>query len=129
MNLEANVLLMTVDGSPGQLKRNYEPLKLEREGVYFLALTWTIVHPIDETSPLYGKTAQELQTLQAEVLILIKGFDDTFSQTVHARYSYRYDEIVWGARFKPAFEIDASGDINLDVDQVGVHDLAESAAG
>jgi inward rectifier potassium channel len=129
MNLEANVLLMTVDGSPGQLKRNYEPLKLEREGIYFLALTWTIVHPIDETSPLYGKTAQELQTLQAEVLILIKGFDDTFSQTVHARYSYRYDEIVWGARFKPAFEIDASGDINLDVDRVGVHDLAESAAG
>jgi inward rectifier potassium channel len=129
MNLEANVLLMTVDGSPGQRKRNYEPLKLEREGVYFLALTWTIVHPIDETSPLYGKTAQELQTLQAEVLILIKGFDDTFSQTVHSRYSYRYDEMVWGARFKPAFEIDASGDINLDVDRVGVHDLAESAAG
>jgi inward rectifier potassium channel len=129
MNLEANVLLMTVDGPPGQLKRTYQPLRLERDGVFFLALMWTIVHPIDETSPLYGKTAEELDRLQAEVLILIKAFDDTFSQTVHARYSYRYDEMVWGARFQPAFEIDAAGDIHLDVDRVGNHALVESAAG
>ncbi len=128
MNLEGNVVLMTVDGPPGDLKRSFQPLKLERDGVNFLALTWTLVHPIDETSPLYGKTAEELQRLQAEVLILIKAFDDTFSQTVHARYSYRYDEMVWGAKFKPAFEIDASGDMILEVDQVGSHALVEAAA-
>jgi inward rectifier potassium channel len=129
MNLEGNVLLMTVEGPPGELKRIYKPLKLERRQVFFLPLTWTIVHPIDETSPLYGKTAEELQRLQAEVLILIKAFDDTFSQTVHARYSYRYDEMIWGARFRPAFEIDASGDMILNVDDVGSHAFVESAAG
>jgi inward rectifier potassium channel len=53
------------------------------------------------------------------MLILIKGFDDTFSQTVHSRYSYRYDEIVWGGRFTPAFNIDPEGDIVLEVDKVG----------
>jgi inward rectifier potassium channel len=59
-------------------------------------------------------------------MILIKGFDDTFSQTVHARYSYRYDEVKWGARFAPAFEVDKEGDIVLDVDKVGA--LAELKA-
>jgi inward rectifier potassium channel len=77
------------------------------------------VHPIDEHSPLYGKTADDLDRLQAEILILIKGFDDTFSQTVHSRYSYRYDEIVWGARFAPSFDVDEAGAIVLEVDQVG----------
>lgn len=106
MELEAKVMLMTVEGKPGNLKRDYRVLKLERNNVYFFPLTWTIVHPIDEHSPFHGKTADDLERLQAEILILIKGFDDTFSQTVHSRYSYRYDEIVWGARFAPAFDVD-----------------------
>ena len=119
IELEASVLLMTVEGPAGQLARKYEPLTLERQRVFFFPLTWTVVHPVDETSPLFGKTPAELEALQAEVLILIKGFDDTFSQTVNARYSYRYDEIVWGAKFSPAFHIDGDGQIVLEVDQVG----------
>jgi len=95
VNLRPNVLveaqgtlvLMTVEGPPGAMTRKFETLKLERDGIYFLALTWTVVHPIDESSPLYGKTPEDLARLQAEFLILVKGFDDTFSQTVHARYS------------------------------------------
>jgi len=119
MELEAKVMLMTVEGPAGQMKRDYRVLKLERHMVYFFPLTWTIVHPIDEHSPFAGKTRADLERLQAEVLILIKGFDETFSQTVHSRYSYRYDEIVWGGRFVPAFQIDDHGDIALDVDRVG----------
>ena len=128
MELEAKVMLMTVVGPPGQLRRDYKPLKLERHTVYFFPLTWTIVHPIDQHSPLYGKTAADLERLQAELLILIKGFDDTFSQTVHSRYSYRFDEIVWGARFAPAFQIDTEGDIVLEVDKVGAMAAAEGNA-
>jgi inward rectifier potassium channel len=119
MELEAKVLFMTVEGPPGQLRRDYKVLKLERHNVFFFPLTWTIVHPIDEHSPLHGKTAQDLERLQAEILILIKGFDDTFSQTVHSRYSYRYDEIAWGARFVPAFDTDAEGALVLEVNKVG----------
>lgn len=119
LDLQANVLLMTVEGPPGKLTRQYKALTLERPSVYFFPLTWTVVHPIDEASPLYGKTAEELERLQAEVLILIKAFDDTFSQTVNARYSYRYDEFVWDAKFSPAFRIDENGNMVLEVDQVG----------
>jgi inward rectifier potassium channel len=121
MELEANMLLMTVVTVGGRAQRKYERLELERDKVLFLALTWTIVHPIDTNSPMFGKTAEDLERLQAEVLILIKGTDDMFSQVVHARYSYRFDEIVWGAKFTPAFEIDDQGTMRLDVGKVGDH--------
>jgi inward rectifier potassium channel len=126
MELHVSVMLMVVENGNGELKRNFKILSLEREGVIFFPLTWTVVHPIDQDSPLYGKTAADLEKLQAELLILVKGFDDTFSQTVHARYSYRYDEFKWGARFAPAFEVDSEGDLILDVNRVGA--LVEPAA-
>jgi inward rectifier potassium channel len=118
INLQARMMLMTVDFIGDRLQRRYLPLELERAEVLFLALTWTLVHPIDENSPLRGKTAADLEKLQAEVLIMISGFDDTFSQTVHTRYSYRYDEVIWGAKFAPAFEIGEDGDLVIEVDRV-----------
>lgn len=119
IDLEARVLLMTVDRSDGGSRRSYSMLKLERERVLFLPLTWTVVHPIDSESPLWGQTAADLDRLQAEVLILLKGYDDTFNQTVIARYSYRHDEMVWGARFAPAFSVDSEGDLVLELRRVG----------
>lgn len=126
MELEASMLLMTVEGPPGSATRRYDRLALERDKVYFLPLTWTIVHPIDESSPLRGLSADALEAMQAEFLILIKGYDDTFSQTVHRRFSYRYDELIWGAKFTTAFDIDATGDVVLDVDKVGAFAQAPS---
>jgi inward rectifier potassium channel len=118
MDLEARVLLMTVDNVNGHLKRDYFDLALERRKIYFFPLTWTVVHPIDSASPLYGKTPEDLARTAAEVLILIQGFDDTFSQLVHARYSYRHDEIAWGAKFLPAFHVDPEGDLVVDLNRI-----------
>jgi inward rectifier potassium channel len=118
MNMEVKVVLMTVDKSDGELKRSFIDLPLERTRIYFFALTWTIVHPIDQASPFFGKSREDLAKLSTELLILIQGFDDTFSQVVHSRYSYRHDEIVWGAKFTPAFRIDPKGDLVVEVDRV-----------
>lgn len=117
--LQARCMLMTVNNDSGTPKRSYELLRLERPEVLFLALTWTVVHPIDRDSPLWGKSAEDLNRMQAEVLILLKAYDDTFSQTVVARYSYRHDEIVWDKRFAPAFFVDGHGDLVLEVHKVG----------
>jgi inward rectifier potassium channel len=121
MNLEARVLLMTVVNHQGQLKRDFFDLELERRKVFFLPLTWTIVHPIDSASPLYGKTADDLTKISAELLVLIQAFDDSFSQTVHSIYSYRYSEILWGAKFVQAFSVDPRGDLVLELERV--HEL------
>jgi inward rectifier potassium channel len=118
MELNASVMLMTMEKADGQYRRVYTALPLEREYIHFLPLSWTVVHPLDEKSPLFGKTLEDLSGRHAEILILVKGFDDTFSQTVHMRYSYRWDEIVWGARFLPVFDVNEHGDLVLHVDRV-----------
>jgi inward rectifier potassium channel len=128
MDMEATVILMMVEGEPGKQKRTFQSLTLERDQIDFLALTWTIVHPIDESSPLFGKTNEDAEKWQTEVIILIKGFDETFSQGVRARYSYRFDEIAWNAKFTPAFEFDQTGSMVLNIDKVGSYAPVEPAA-
>ncbi len=123
MEIEARVLLMTVEENDEGTLRRYHVLRLERPQVLFLPLTWTVVHPIDAESPLAGKTAEDLERLQAEILVLIKAYDDTFSQAVLARHSYRHDEFAWNRRFAPAFEVDEHGDLLLDLQKVST--LAE----
>jgi inward rectifier potassium channel len=122
MEIEATLLLMTVEDQNGEKRRRYQGLTLEREKVYFLPLTWTVVHAIDQSSPLHGMTAADLERLQAEFLILIKAFDDTFSQVVHSRCSYTFDEIAWGAKFLPAFETTGDGDLLLHVDKLSLRE-------
>ena len=78
----------------------------------------TELHPIDAASPFFGKTSEDLARLSSEILILIQGFDDTFSQQVNSRYSYRHDEMVWGAKFIPTFKVDANGDLVVEVDRI-----------
>ena len=96
--------------------REFLPLKLERESVLFFPLSWTIVHPIDEASPLHGQTAEDLAAARAEFLILLSGNDETFNQVVHARSSYEAAELVWNARFQSLYNPpDADGGISIDV--------------
>jgi inward rectifier potassium channel len=118
MELEATVILMTVEDGPDGPRRKFEALALERMKVYFLPLSWTLVHPINEHSPLQGLGPDDLLRMQAEFLILIKAFDDTFSQAVHARYSYTFEEIEWDSRFLPAFDVNGDGDMVLDLAQL-----------
>jgi inward rectifier potassium channel len=116
MEMEANAMMTYLDKSDNRFTRKYFPLKLEIKFIYFFPLPWTVVHPIDEDSPLYGKTEKDFQELEAELLIMIKGFDDSFSQHVITRYSYKYDEIEWDVKFVRAYSTDETGEtiVNLE---------------
>lgn len=125
MNLEARLLLMLIDKSDGQYTRRYYNLNLDLPFISFFPLSWTIVHPINDESPLNGKTSKELEDMDAEILILIKGFDESFNQDVHIRYSYRFDEIIWNAKYKRAFATDENGEVILQLDQIHDYELLE----
>jgi inward rectifier potassium channel len=115
MELEAKVLFTDLHG-PG---RRYTQLKLERTRVVFFPTSWTIVHPIDETSPMYGWTHDEFVRTDAEFLILISGIDETFAQTVHARSSYKASEIVVGKKFSSIYNpVAKDGTISIDVSKL-----------
>jgi inward rectifier potassium channel len=119
IQMEAQVLFSSLEPDQrGGTVRRFSPLPLERN----FPLSWTVVHPIDDASPLVGKSPEDLERAQAEILVLLTGIDETFEQTVHARSSYRSDEIVWNARFRSMFlPIDSRSRISVDVSRV--HDI------
>lgn len=120
LEMEARVTLVLTDTSKSERQRRYYRLKLELSTIHFFPMAWTIVHPIDEDSPLYGMNARELEQQEAELLILLRGFDDKFSQVVFVRRSYTWEEAVIGARFVPNFTREEDGTVTVDVN--GVHD-------
>ena len=118
INLEAQVLLTLLEDNQGHFKRTYYRLNLERDNIQWFPLNWTIVHPINEKSPLWGLSPETLAQKHAELLILLKGFDDNYSQVVHTKYSYLFNDVKWGAKFKPAYHIGNEGDIIMDLSKM-----------
>jgi inward rectifier potassium channel len=123
IQLEAQVLFsaMTPDGRGGTI-RKYFPLPLERNKVTFFPLSWTVVHPIDAASPLAGHTLETIEQTHGEILVLLSGIDEALEQSVHARTSYRADEIIWNARFRSMFLTpDTESQVAVDISRV--HDI------
>ena len=123
VDVEARVVLALFDQVDGHATRRFNVLSLERNRVALFPLSWTIVHPIEEGSPLNGLTERDLAERGVEFLVLLTASDETFMQTVHARSSYRYDEIVWGARFSDIFEQDREAhDLRVDVSRIHAYE-------
>ena len=115
IEVRARVAFSRMVDENGRRLRKFEPLSLERTTVSFFPLHWTLVHPIDEKSPLHGMTAESLREAEAEFVILLTGTDETFSQTVHSRSSYLADEVVVGARCKDMFVDGGDGRPRIDM--------------
>jgi len=98
---EAEVMMSYIESETNI--RRFLFLDLEYEKVTGLALSWTIVHPINSESPLKDLSAAELIEMDAEFILIFKAFDDTYAQTVHTRHSYHAEELIWGAKFEPMY--------------------------
>ncbi|HTD24943.1 MAG TPA: ion channel [Terriglobales bacterium] len=109
IEVQAKLLFSRFEVTGRGTLRQYYQLALERDRVTFFPLTWTVVHPIDESSPLYGLKPQDLYDSKGEFLILLNGVDEAFSQQVYSRTSYTADEVIWNARFASVFTKHASG--------------------
>ena len=120
MDISATVLVSFQEKGKN---RTYAPLELERSKVTLFPLNWTIVHPVDEKSPLYRKSQEELSRLDTEFIIVLKGFDETFSQDVHSLYSYQYEEIIWGAAFEPMYSTANDRSVVLDFSKLSSYQL------
>lgn len=119
--LQARLVMSRLERDGMTIKRRFHDLTLERREIMFFPLHWTIAHRIDEQSPLWNITKQELADSDAEFLVMLSGTDDTFSQTVHSWSSYKHDEIVWGAKFENILEELQDGTIRIDLNRV--HDF------
>jgi inward rectifier potassium channel len=96
-------MVQNVTSAEGQELRRFDELPVLRSKTPLFFLTWQVMHPIDEASPLFGQTTESLRARQAEILVVMKGLDETFVTTIHARASYAPHEIVWGRRLADIF--------------------------
>lgn len=119
IELKASLSFSYIDGSTGSALRRYRPLSLDRAEVTFFPLAWTIVHPITPASPLWGMDHHAFVERDVEILLLLAGTDDTFATTVHARTSYKPEQIVWGEKFTNIFNPpDNEGVMSLDISRL-----------
>jgi inward rectifier potassium channel len=111
-------------------ERLFESLSLERPSVTFFPLSWTVVHPIEASSPMSGLTAEDLTETEAEFVVRLTAYDETTAQTVHIRSSYKADEVKWGAKFVNIIDRDnADGIIRVDVTRLDEIEPAALPAG
>ncbi len=92
-------LLRNEQTAEGETYYAFNDLKLERSHSPFFTASWTVVHPIDQHSPLFGQSKEDLVRVEAQIIVSFSGIIETFSQPVHARHSYNPDQMAWDHRF------------------------------
>lgn len=100
---EAFVTVGILIDENGVISNKFYNLPLEMSKINTLTLSWTLVHPIDEESPLFNLNQSDYRETSGEILVFIKTFDDMYSSTVVKRTSYTFDEVVYGAKFSSMY--------------------------
>ncbi len=124
--LEAEVTLSVTKQkrtAEGQLMRRFEDLKATRSRSPLFALTWAIMHVIDESSPLHGATTDSMEEEGLQIIVVLSGVDETFAQRIHARYAYLPEDILWDKRFADVILYDEDGRRIIDYGRF--HDVEE----
>lgn len=113
-DMQASLMVTWVENEQQQ----YRLLDLERDSLHFFPLNWTVVHPIDKKSPLYGWTEEKMNECRVEFLVVLQGYDDTFSNKVRTHSSFCWYEIEWNKRFEPMYYIDEDGYTILELEKL-----------
>jgi inward rectifier potassium channel len=123
-DVEVKVTLAITTEENGKLFDKFFDLELEFSKINGLSLSWTIVHPIDDKSPFYGLSKEDIANTDMEIMVYLKAFDSVFSNNVITRTSYVSSEIVWGAKFNMMFHpSDNKNKTILNLDKINDFDL------
>jgi inward rectifier potassium channel len=125
IEVEIKVMFARFVDDAGKAVRRFDLLALEREKVAFFPLSWTVVHPIDESSPLHNLCSADFERMDAEILVLVTAIDETFAQAVHTRSSYKPHEIRCGHKFVSVYKDGQNGDkIAIDIKKLSATEAA-----
>jgi inward rectifier potassium channel len=124
MEMEATVNLSWVENNV----RTFAQLELQITKVAMMPTSWTVNHIINDESPLRNFDLKAILEKEVEIFVLLKGFDETFSQTIYSRHSFVAKEFVWGAKFVRPFHVDENGKLIMNIDKVGLIEKAEIEA-
>jgi inward rectifier potassium channel len=109
-----------LDGETPSYK--YFSLELERTKVESMPMSWTVVHPINENSPFDGFTEEDMRNADVELYVMLRGFDDVFSNYVQQRTSYTFSEILFRRKFIPMYRESEDGKTTiLELHKLNIH--------
>jgi inward rectifier potassium channel len=128
IEIEADVTMARTETINGGEQRRFYRLKLELAKISVMPTSWTLVHPINDESPFYERSSDDVEREETEVLVMLKAFDETYSQTVYSRTSYKSHQIVTGAKFIPMIEDAPDGVIILDMDKLNAYEMVQLPA-
>lgn len=116
IELKIQVMFSRFAEKDGKPYRRFDILELERERVSFFPLAWTVVHPVTEDSPMFGMSEKGLKDADAEILVVLSAIDETFSQTVYTRSSFKSDEVKFNHKFANIYNEPQNGEpISIDI--------------
>ena len=121
-DMSCRITVALLENENGVMIRRFRPLELEVKNIIFFPMTWTINHPIDENSPLFGMNEKDMKEADLEFMISLNGFDDTFSQNVATRYSYTHEELIYGAKWISVFGTNKNGQTSQDLNKLSVYE-------
>ena len=122
IDAEAKVSLALKLKEEGKPVNKFFELPLEYQTINTLTLSWTLVHPIDEKSPLFNFTREDYKSIEGEIMVFLKAFDDMFSGVVVARTSYTFKEVVLGAKFRSMYYRSKKGEKTiLDLQKLNLY--------
>jgi inward rectifier potassium channel len=119
VTVQVNLALLIREN--GVAKYRYYNLPLERGKIESMPMNWTVVHPIDDESPLAGLTNEDLATNDMEIYVLVRGFNDVYGNTVLQRTSYTYHEILFNRKFTPMYHETENGTV-LELHKLSRHE-------
>jgi inward rectifier potassium channel len=120
LDIRVNTGLLLLESETPVYK--YFSLTLERTRVESMPMSWTVVHPIDENSPFNGFTEEDMKTADVELYVMLRGFDDVFSNYVQQRTSYTFNEILFNRKFIPMYhESDDGKTTVLELHKLNMH--------
>lgn len=123
-DVEAQLTLAMHVEENGVERTRFYRLDLELSKITSLALSWTIVHIIDDKSPLFDMSYDDFKNANIELMYHIKGFDENFSNFVQQRTSYTVEEVIYGAKFRPMFHQSEDGSKTiLELDKINDHEM------
>lgn len=126
IEMSARIIMAVKINEGDNISRKYYNPDLETANIVFFPLPWTLVHAINEDSPLTNYSELDFAKSDAEFIIHIKGFNETYAQVTNTIYSYKHDEVQWGARYKRNYILNDDGAVEYDINKIGEIELIEN---
>jgi len=116
-----------IDHSSGKPERKYRRLELEQERIVNFYLNWTVCHPIDESSPVYGWSEERFEETDFELIINISAYDELFGQSIRVSRSYKWSDFLFGSKFQPMYWMSEDGVVEMDLNLLSTHAVPETS--